>query len=130
MAMKQRILRLVSIATIFFTVSLSVCAQAEFTAASKRVSSTIDKRNIFNFHTDEFWLNLHHFLYVLGRAENNERDAARAAVAGAPADQQRGFLKLTEKEKTIWREAVAAYAAGVSRKDLVFDAPLPAVSKI
>ena len=24
---------------------------------------------IIKFYTDDFWLNLHHFLYVLGRAE-------------------------------------------------------------
>lgn len=82
----------------------------------------------FVFHTGEFWLNLHHFLYVLGRAENKERDASREAVSGAPADQERGFAKLSPKEQQIWREAVAAYAGGVSQKDLVFDAPLPALT--
>src|ERR1041384_259689 len=50
---------------------------------------------IFIFHDDEFWLNLHHFLYVLGRAENKTRDSARPAVSGAPADEQRGFAALT-----------------------------------
>lgn len=164
--MRQRILGLVCIAAVFFTVSLSVWAQPQFGSPSKlklafmdrydsqrdfgyevsiptsrdsgwvspTASSTIDKtrdkRNsaIFVFHTDEFWLNLHHFLYVLGRAENKERDTARAAVAGAPADQERGFKKLSVKEQKIWSEAVASYAAGVSKKDVVFDAPLPAVT--
>lgn len=36
---------------------------------------------IFRMETGEFWVNLHHFLYVLGRAEAGERDAARAAEA-------------------------------------------------
>lgn len=83
---------------------------------------------IFIFHTNEFWLNLHHFLYVLGRAENKERDTAREAVAGAPADQQQGLEKLSAAEQQVWREAVAAYAAGTSKKDIVFDAPLPALT--
>lgn len=128
--MIQRILVLISIAAAFFAVSLSIGAQPQVTSPAKRASSTIDKRKspIFIFHTDEFWLNLHHFLYVLGRAENKERDTARAAVAGAAADQERGFNKLNEKEKTIWREAVASYAAGVSKKDIVFDMPLPAIT--
>jgi len=39
---------------------------------------------IFRFEADEFWLNLHHFLYVLGRAEAKMADASREAVAGAP----------------------------------------------
>ena len=85
-------------------------------------------RPIFILHTDEFWLNLHHFLYVLGRALNKERDAAREAVAGAPSDQELGLAALTPEEKAIWCEAVASYAVGPSRKDLVFDDPLPAVT--
>ena len=133
--MMQRILGLVFIATVFFTVSLSICAHSRVTSSSQRASTTVqskarDKRSspIFIFHTNEFWLNLHHFLYVLGRAENKERDTARGAVAGAPADQERGSKKLSVKEQKIWREALASYAAGVSKKDLIFDAPLPAIT--
>jgi hypothetical protein len=80
---------------------------------------------IFVFHTDEFWLNLHHFLYVLGRAENKDRDTVREAVAGAPADQESGLQKLTAAEQKTWREAVTFYAAGPSKKDVVFDATMP-----
>jgi hypothetical protein len=83
---------------------------------------------IFNFHDDEFWLNLHHFLYVLARAENKTRDSSRAAVSGAPADQQQGMALLTTEEQTVWKEAVLNYAAGPAKKDLVFDDPLPAVT--
>jgi hypothetical protein len=39
---------------------------------------------IFTFEADEFWLNLHHFLHVLGRAQAKTPDASRSAVAGAP----------------------------------------------
>jgi hypothetical protein len=83
---------------------------------------------IFVFHSDEFWLNLHHFLYVLGRAQNKTRDASRDAVAGAPVDQENGLASLKPNERTIWHEAVAWYATGPSRKDLVFDDPLPEVT--
>lgn len=76
---------------------------------------------IFVFHTDEFWLNLNHFLYVLGRAENKEADATREAVASAPADQAKGLAKLNAKEQAIWREVVTSYATGFSKKDLVFE---------
>ena len=144
--MIQRVLGPVSITAIFFTVPLSICAQSQLGSPSKmrlafiesasvRASATVhattpDERSsaIFAFHTDEFWLNLHHFLYVLGRAENKERDRAREAVAGAAADQERGFKKLSAKEQEIWREAVTSYAAGVSKRDLVFDDSLPAVT--
>jgi hypothetical protein len=86
------------------------------------------KGPIFNFRTDEFWLNLHHFLYVLGRATNKERDASRDAVKNAPADQEKGLTLLKPEEQAIWREAVAAYAGGLSKKDLVFDRSLAATT--
>lgn len=87
------------------------------------------KQQIFVFHTDEFWLSLHHFLYVLGRAENKERDSSREAVVGAPSDEQRGLSRLNTSEREIWRKAVSAYASGVSKKDIVFDDPLPDITK-
>lgn len=83
---------------------------------------------IFVFHTDEFWLNLHHFLYVLGRAQNNERDTARTAVAAATADQEKGLAALSDKEKAVWKESVDAYAAGLAKKDMVFEEPLPSIT--
>ena len=83
---------------------------------------------IFRFNTDEFWLNLHHFLYVLGRAEAKMPDASRAAVAGAPADAEQGLAALTADQRQTWREAVAFYAAGPGRKDATFDEPLSAIA--
>ena len=49
---------------------------------------------IFRFETDGFWLNLHHFLYVLGRVEAKMPDITRDAVAGAPADEAAGLKSL------------------------------------
>ncbi|HEY3742551.1 MAG TPA: hypothetical protein VGL53_22030 [Bryobacteraceae bacterium] len=56
---------------------------------------------IFQFEANEFWLNLHHFLYVLGRAEAKTRDASRSAVARAPADSESGLQILTPHERTV-----------------------------
>jgi hypothetical protein len=83
----------------------------------------------FQFETDEFWLNLHHFLYVLGRAEAKTSDASRPAVAGAPADAERGPAVLTDEERALWRQGVTAYATGLSRKDAVFDESLSSVAR-
>jgi len=83
---------------------------------------------IFRFESNEFWLNLHHYLYVLGRARAQTPDASREAVVGAPADQARGLEKLTEAERAAWSEAVGTYADGLSRKDAIFDDPLPAIT--
>jgi len=68
----------------------------------------------FTFETDEFWLNLHHFLYVLGRAEAKTPDSMEAAVAGAPREAERGLQGLTRDEQMTWAGAVSAYAAGLS----------------
>lgn len=76
---------------------------------------------IFRFQPDGFWLNLHHFLYVLGRAEAGMSDIKRRAVAGAPADQEAGLGRLTDSERAVWRDAVTAYAKTISLKDAVFD---------
>src|SRR4030095_12620010 len=117
--MKYRIVQSVVLAT-----SLVLACAAQ----DQAVAQPNTKVPIFIFHTDEFWLNLHHFLYVLGRAENKERDAAREAVSDAPADMERGLKKLSVNEQTIWRQAVSTYAGSHSKKDIVFDDPMPAIT--
>jgi hypothetical protein len=82
---------------------------------------------LFRFHTDEFWLNLHHFLYVLGRAEAKMPDASRDAVAAAPADAERGLATATPEELKSWQAAVSFYAKGPSTKDAVSDSQLPKI---
>jgi hypothetical protein len=83
---------------------------------------------IFRFETDGFWLNLHHFLYVLGRAQAGMPDAKRSAVARAPADQAEGVKGLSESDRQVWADAVAFYANGLSKQDIVFDQPLIGVT--
>lgn len=85
-------------------------------------------RPIFIFHTDEFWLNLHQFMYVLGRAQNKTTDATRDGVEAAPADQEHGLRSLSTQEQAIWRGAVSNYAASLSKKDLVFDDSLSSIT--
>lgn len=130
--MKHRILCLLLLNVFCFAMSAAVSAQPQTKSASGRsgaqVKRAVPRGNIFVFHTNEFWLNLHHFLYVLGRAANKERDTARDAVAGAPADQQQGLENLSMAEKKVWQETVAAYAMSWSKKDLIFDDPLPALT--
>lgn len=114
-----------SVKVILFVLLLCSIAGAQPTTSKDK---TVRKGPIFNFRTDEFWLNLHHFLYVLGRAANKERDAGRDAVKNAPADQDKGLASLKPEEQTIWREAVAAYARELSKKDLVFDSQMAATT--
>jgi hypothetical protein len=79
---------------------------------------------IFRFETDGFWLNLHHYLYVLGRVEAKMPDISRAPVAGASADEAEGLKGLNERERRQWRAAVSVYASGLSKLETVFDRAL------
>ena len=83
---------------------------------------------IFRFEADGFWLNLHHFLYVLGRAQNHTPDSQRRAVVNAPADSEAGLKGLSESHRQNWESAVRFYAGGLSTKDAVFDQELIAVT--
>lgn len=119
--MGKSISTVVCVTAICLSVSLSIRGQS----VSPKDQTA---KAIFVFHTDEFWLNLHHFLYVLARAENKERDSLREAVSNAPVDQASGLVKLSAPEQETWGKALAWYVSGPARKDLVFDDPLPAVT--
>jgi hypothetical protein len=81
------------------------------------------ERALFSFRTG-FWLHLHHFLYVLGRAEAGLPDSRRRAVTGAVSDQAAGLSDATADEVKAWRSAVTAYARGPSRLDAIADEAL------
>ena len=83
---------------------------------------------IFRFEAEGFWLNLHHYLYVLGRAQAGMADAKRRAVSDAPVDQAAALATLDDSERAAWTEAVTFYANGLSKQDMVFDEPLIAVT--
>ena len=87
---------------------------------------TSEGRPLFTFRS-ALWVNLHHFLYVLGRARNQTPDSHRAAVANAPADTQ-GFDSLSAAERETWERAIAYYQKSVSPKDAVFDSDLVAMT--
>lgn len=77
--------------------------------------------SIFSLKTDDFWLSLHQFLYVLGRAQAGEEDAARAAVSQAPVEAERIRKTITAQERQAWSAAVTTYATTLSLKDPVSD---------
>jgi len=82
----------------------------------------------FQFTTDDFWLNLHHYLYILGRAHAGAADATQPAVASAPDDEKQGLVLLTDEERQSWANVVGAYASGVSRASSFFQAPLASMT--
>ena len=119
-------LLLVPMASAFSSVASGFSPAASgFSRKAVQVPST----PIFVFETNEFWLNLHHFLYVLGRAQAKMRDASAPSVASAPEDAERALATLTDSERRAWTEAVAVYATGYSRRSLVFDEALAAVTR-
>jgi hypothetical protein len=84
---------------------------------------------IFRFETEGFWLNLHHYLYVLGRLDARmQPDVGRQAVLAALPDQEAGLKTLSESDRQIWREAVTFYASGPSKMDAVIDGKLVEVT--
>jgi hypothetical protein len=80
---------------------------------------------LFRFE-DNFWINLHHFLYVLGRAKNNAPDRQRRAVVNAPTEVERATLSADERK--TWDDAVAYYQQTLSERDAVFDDDLIAIT--
>jgi hypothetical protein len=82
----------------------------------------------FQFTTDDFWLNLHHYLYVLGRAHNGAPDSTEPAVASAPDDEKQGLALLTDEERRSWTAAVDAYSKGLSQQASMFQLPLAAMT--
>ena len=84
--------------------------------------------SMFRIEADEFWLNLHHFLYVLGRAESKTEGASLEAVAGAPAEAKQGLKNLTPSEQSAWADAVAVYSAGLSQLDAIRGTPMPEIT--
>jgi hypothetical protein len=82
------------------------------------------RTSYFEFTTNDFWLNLHHYLYVLGRAHNNAPDAKEPGVATAPDDERKGLTLLTDDERQTWAGAVDGYAHGLSQQTSFFQPPL------
>jgi hypothetical protein len=115
-------------------IAAATTAALTFTAADLRAASLAPQNAgghppAFRFTADAFWLNLHQFLYVLGRAHAKAPDASRRAVAGAIADEERGLAPLPAEDQASWNRAVATYQAGLSRLDTLWDRPLIEVAQ-
>jgi hypothetical protein len=85
----------------------------------------VAETRLFSFHSN-FWVNLHHFLYVTARARAG-LDATRTPITTALADTA-GFGALSAAQQHAWDAALAHYTAAVSRRDILFDSSLVAVN--
>jgi hypothetical protein len=106
---------------------LGVAASAGPPHAVAQTTDQVRDGKLFTFRSG-FWVNLHHFLYVLGRARIGSPDSRRTAVVKAPADVE-GLAARPEEERIIWDEVVHFYAGGPARRDAVFDADLVATTR-
>src|SRR5688572_14710046 len=80
--------------------------------------STLQQPVLFRFE-DNSWINLHHFLYVLGRAKASTPDSQRRAVIAAPRED--AAASLSPDERRIWENAISYYERTLSKQDAVFD---------
>jgi hypothetical protein len=84
---------------------------------------------LFTFETDELWLNIHHFLWVLGRSEAGIRDNTRqSGGVTAPGEAESALPSLSAEERAAWAEAVHAYATGLSRYAALQE-PMPTTTR-
>jgi hypothetical protein len=70
-----------------------------------------------------FWVNLHHFLYITARARRGLD--TRVAVQQSLTDTT-GFGALTAPAKSDWEAALDYYARHVAERDILFDSALVA----
>jgi hypothetical protein len=83
--------------------------------------------HLFAFRSG-FWVNLHHFLYVQGRARAGTPDSRRLAVVKAPADLE-GLASRSETERAAWDESIRRYEVGLSKKDAILDDELIGITR-
>jgi hypothetical protein len=72
-----------------------------------------------------FWVNLHHFLYVTARARRG-LDATRPVVTQALGDTA-GFAALPPATRAEWDGALEYYSTTIAERDVLFDSALVAV---
>jgi hypothetical protein len=97
-------------------------ALAAILAGASGPPLTSSGKPLFTFRAS-LWMNLHHFLYVLGRQRNGTPDSRRRAVANAPTDAAR-IESGSAGERVAWERALAYYQKNVSTMDAIFDRDL------
>jgi hypothetical protein len=117
-----------AIFVLLLAASYVASAQQPSNATPAQSSAPRTVSPLFTFETDELWLNLHHFLWALGRAEAGIRDNARQSAVTAAGEAERALPSLSAEDRAAWAEAVRAYAAGLSRK-AALEEPMPSTTR-
>jgi hypothetical protein len=98
----------------FLCFCLASARALKLTAQSQESGAALLKQ--FQFES-KLWPNLHHFLYILGRARNGAFDSGRVAVKQAPLDTA-GFGALSESQRKAWEHAIGIYQVHASPLDI------------
>jgi hypothetical protein len=98
----------------FLGFCLASARALKLTAQSQESGAALLKQ--FQFES-KLWPNLHHFLYILGRARNGAFDSGRVAVKQAPLDTA-GFGALSESQRKAWEHAIGIYQVHASPLDI------------
>src|SRR5690348_5825710 len=106
------------------TFALALCTAA--CSAGTRPSATPAAESRLFAMQSNFWVNLHHFLYVTARARRG-LDATRPAVTSALADTA-GFSALPDSLRVHWTDALAYYDRVIAERDILFDTALVTVN--
>ena len=91
-------------------------------AATQRPARASAETRLFAMQSN-FWVNLHHFLYVRARAQRALDN--RSAVTESLGDTA-GFGALSASMRADWEAALDHYARNVAERDILFDSTLVA----
>src|SRR6476659_7418585 len=103
----------------------AACAHPSSVLPPPSANAVVAETQLFAFHSD-FWVNLHHFLYVTSRARRG-LDATRSVVTRSLTDTA-GFGALSPALRDGWNEGLAYYARAIAQRDILFDSGLVVVN--
>src|SRR3954471_4928285 len=95
-----------------------LCSMIACTTPAQTSARPSRDRALFVMQSN-FWVNLHHFLYVTARARRG-LDAMRPAVTAALADTA-GFGALPASRRAEWDAALDYYTRMLAERDILFD---------
>lgn len=106
---------------VWITLALSLSVSHAAIAQSTGPVAEVEGLRMFS----DFWLNLHHFLYVSAWARRAPAPGQRRLAMPLPADDR---MTMTDEERATWDAAVSYYDREFASKDLLFDDSLTAIN--
>src|SRR3954468_15812928 len=105
--------------------TVALCSMIACTTPAQTSARPSRDRALFAMQSN-FWVNLHHFLYVSARARRG-LDATRPAVTSVLGDTA-GVGTLSSSVRAAFDSALQYYDSAVATRDILFDSSLVAVN--